>query len=136
MACIWHIRVLNFVQDGSLSKSWILAIRIYTYIYIECMPSKQIMERHRKAKGSFPLMLQGERNREKLYAENFTCQHITTTVYSICKVESRLLNFLHVHSSKTGPSKYLENYAHWSTLEIRKKMWNSDALIFFFVFFW
>ena len=79
-------------------------------------------------------MLQGERNREKLYAENFTCQHITTTtVYSICKVESRLLNFLHVHSSKTGPSKYLENYAHWSTLEIRKyaMLWNSDALIFF-----
>ena len=67
-----------------------------------------------KGKGELPLiMLQGERNREKLYAENFTCQHITTTVYSICKVESRLLNFLHVHSSKTGPSKYLENYAHW-----------------------
>ena len=62
-------------------------------------------------------MLQGERNREKLYAENFTCQHIllrllqSTTVYSICKVESRLFNFLHVHSSKIGPSKYPENYA-------------------------
>ena len=58
-------------------------------------------------------MLQGERNREKLYAENFTCQHITTTVvYSICKVESRLLNFLHVHSSKTGPSKYILKIMH------------------------
>ena len=61
-------------------------------------------------------MLEGERNREKLYAENFTCQHITTTVYSICKVESRLLNFLHVHSSKTvhlNILKIMHINQHW-----------------------